>query len=288
MALEHLEGASYGPIRTTVSAAKVAEYLAATRCAEPERWIEVAPPSYAGAVLFVVAPEFLASDAVAGHTAVLIHADQAFSWRKPLPIGRQIDVTARIDRVRGRGGIDFVTFGAAASTGGETLLESVSTFLLGTPVAGESPEPRSEPAVDRRGGWDPGPALDAARIPATTRSASRLDLVRYAGASGDFNPIHFDHDAAVGAGLSGIVVHGLLMGAWLLDTAASFVPGDRPIDRAKIRFRDPLFPAESASLAGAVRESGAEVDLRLVGSDGERRLVTAVVHLTSPIAPTRE
>ena len=84
----------------------------------------MAPPSYAGALLFVVAPQFLASDAVAGHTAVLIHADQTFAWHRPLPIGTEIEVAARIERVRGRGGVDFVTFGAAATADGAAVLES--------------------------------------------------------------------------------------------------------------------------------------------------------------------
>jgi acyl dehydratase len=282
MALEHLEGTTYGPIRTPISAAKVAEYVAATRCAEPERWTEVAPPSYAGALLFVVAPGFLSSEAVAGHTAVLIHADQAFSWHRPLAVGAEVDVTAGVERVRGRGGIDFVTFGAVVASGGEPVLESVSTFLLGREAVGESPVPRPEPVVDRRGGWDPVASPDGDGIRTSTRSASRLDLVRYAGASGDFNPIHFDHDAATGAGLAGVVVHGLLMGAWLLDAAASLVSGDRPLERAKIRFRDPLYAAQPASLSGVVRESGTEVDLRLVASEDDRQLVAAVVHLSTP------
>jgi acyl dehydratase len=287
MALEHLEGTRYGPVRTSISRAKVVDYLVATRCPEPERWMEAAPPAYAGALLFVVAPAFLASEAVAGHTAVLIHADQAFTWHSPLPVGREIEVAGRVDRVRGRAGSDFVTFGVAAASGGEPLLESVSTFVLGAASAGEPSDTRPEPVVARRNGWDPVPALDAGGVPATARSASRLDLVRYAGASGDFNPIHFDHDAAVAAGLSGIVVHGLLMGAWLLDAAASWAAGDRPLERAKIRFRAPLFAAEPATFAGAVRESGAGVDLRLAGAD-ERLLVTATVQFADPIAAAGE
>ena len=53
-------------------------------------------------------------------------------------------------------------------------------------------------------------------------------------------PIHFDHDAAVGAGLAGVVVHGLLMGAWIVDAASGqprlfFQPRHQPVDLLEIR-----------------------------------------------------
>ena len=43
---------------------------------------------------------------------------------------------------------------------------------------------------------------------------SRADLVRYAGASGDFNPIHWNQDFAQGVGLPNVIAHGMFtMGA---------------------------------------------------------------------------
>lgn len=46
------------------------------------------------------------------------------------------------------------------------------------------------------------------------RALDRTDLVRYAGASGDFNPIHYNDAAAEEAGLPGVIAHGMLtMGA---------------------------------------------------------------------------
>ncbi|MDR7382610.1 MaoC family dehydratase [Promicromonospora iranensis] len=47
-----------------------------------------------------------------------------------------------------------------------------------------------------------------------TVTFDRADLVRYAGASGDFNPIHWNDKVAEGAGLPGVIAHGMLtMGA---------------------------------------------------------------------------
>ncbi|NNH22711.1 MaoC/PaaZ C-terminal domain-containing protein [Pseudokineococcus marinus] len=42
-----------------------------------------------------------------------------------------------------------------------------------------------------------------------TFSVHRADLVRYAGASGDFNPIHWSERTAVGVGLPGVIAHGM-------------------------------------------------------------------------------
>ena len=154
-----------------------------------------------------------------------------------------------------------------------------STFLLGAAPAGDRPEPRAEPGVDDRADVEaPVDPVDDA-WPTITRSASRADLVRYAGASGDFNPIHFDHDAAVGAGLAGVVVHGLLMGAWLLQPAAALSVGDRPLAHAKLRFRDPLYAGEAAILTGSIGVSGTDADLRLARATDSSLLVGAKAQL---------
>jgi len=66
-----------------------------------------------------------------------------------------------------------------------------------------------------------------AQLPARTFRITRADLVRYAGASGDFNPIHWSDRVATSVGLPGVIAHGMLtmalageaLAAWLGDTA---------------------------------------------------------------------
>ncbi|MEX1043860.1 MAG: MaoC/PaaZ C-terminal domain-containing protein [Acidimicrobiia bacterium] len=101
-------------------------------------------------------------------------------------------------------------------------------------------------------------------------SASRSDLVRYAGASRDWNPIHWDHEAAVAAGLPGVVVHGLLQSAWVIE--ASVRLGTDPMS-ARFRYRRPLGAAVEARLTGTRRETGASFDL----GDDDGAFLTAVV-----------
>nr|WP_296773459.1 MaoC/PaaZ C-terminal domain-containing protein [Rhodococcus sp. (in: high G+C Gram-positive bacteria)] len=65
---------------------------------------------------------------------------------------------------------------------------------------------------------------------------TRLDLIKYAGASGDFNPIHLDEDTARKMGLDGIIAHGMLsMG--LLGQYAGSVEGAAFVRRLSVRFR---------------------------------------------------
>jgi acyl dehydratase len=66
-----------------------------------------------------------------------------------------------------------------------------------------------------------------AQLPARTFRVTRADLVRYAGASGDFNPIHWSDRVATEVGLPGVIAHGMLtmalageaLAAWLGDTS---------------------------------------------------------------------
>ena len=55
-----------------------------------------------------------------------------------------------------------------------------------------------------------------AEIPVLEKMPMPRQLVMYAGASGDYNPIHYDRDAAAARGLPGIIVHGQLVSACLM------------------------------------------------------------------------
>jgi acyl dehydratase len=74
-----------------------------------------------------------------------------------------------------------------------------------------------------------------AQLPAQTYQVTRADLIRYAGASGDFNPIHWSDRVATGVGLPGVIAHGMFTMAlagravttWLGDAAAVLEYGVR-------------------------------------------------------------
>jgi acyl dehydratase len=66
------------------------------------------------------------------------------------------------------------------------------------------------------------------QFPARTYRVTRADLIRYAGASGDFNPIHWSDRFATSVGLPGVIAHGMLtmalagqaVAAWIGDATA--------------------------------------------------------------------
>ena len=121
----------------------------------------------------------------------------------PIEQGATIEMTGTVERVRERGGAFFVTFAATGTSSGEVVLESRSTFLMSDQAAAETATDRQEPSADDRGpneaAADRHP-LEVGRIVTTPKSASRADLVRYAAATRDFNPLHWDHEAARAAG----------------------------------------------------------------------------------------
>lgn len=268
MPLESLTGRSFGPHPFRVCAEKVSEFVLATGD-DPQRWTRSAPPGFAAVALFAVAPDFLLDPEVAPFTRVLVHADQTFRWHLPWLIEETLSVRGTVDRVRTRGAGSFVLFTMAVdNAAGERVLDSGSTFLMSSESPGTAVEDEAEPPLESRARHDvPVPTAFPAvgqALPTLAKSASRADLVRYAGATRDWNPIHFDHSAARAAGLGGMVVHGLLMSAWATQAGTRMVDLPQPLSEARFRFRTPLRPGEQAEVSGVVEsDDGDSVGLKV-------------------------
>lgn len=80
---------------------------------------------------------------------------------------------------------------------------------------------------------------------------TRTDLVRYQGASGDFNPIHHDETFARSAGLPAPLSLGMFH-AGLLATWATDWLGAESVRRFKVRFAEPVFPGDTLTCDGTV------------------------------------
>jgi len=80
---------------------------------------------------------------------------------------------------------------------------------------------------------------------------------RYAGASGDFNPIHIDNDFAQQVGLPRNILHGLYSMAQVARANAAAAGGDpRSLRRLKVQFRGMGVPESEIKVTGTVREEG--------------------------------
>ena len=112
-------------------------------------------------------------------------------------------------------------------------------------------------------------------LPSQTFPLERATLVRYAGAAGDFNPIHWSQEAAQGAGLPDVIAHGMLTMAmagrvvtdWLGDPGAVLSYG--------VRFTKPIVVSHGVP-------TELEVTGRIRTVDPESR--TAEVELTASVA----
>lgn len=280
--LDEVIGTAYGPLRYRTCVEKVSEFVESTGD-DPGRWVNSAPPSLAGALLFVVAPALLADPRLAEFTGSVIHGDQSFAWYAPIPLETDLEVSGSLIRARERGGVLFAGFDVLVTANSERILDGSSTFLMaaGSPPAGDTAE-EAEPAPAAGSRLDPPPTTPLPpigdEVSPLPRGVSRAGLVRYAAASRDFNPIHWDHTAAVGAGLAGVVVHGLLQSAWLIQAGCRHRHGERPLTTARFRYRAPLRPGVAVSVHGVHKDEGV-LDLRL--SSEAREHVSAVIELES-------
>lgn len=91
---------------------------------------------------------------------------------------------------------------------------------------------------------------------------TRDSLVRYAGASGDFNPIHYRDDIAKAVGLDGVLAHGMLTMGAAVQVAINWISDPGRIVDYGVRFTKPVFvdAAKGAVLtvSGKVGEIDAE------------------------------
>ena len=114
---------------------------------------------------------------------------------------------------------------------------------------------------------------------------TRTDIVRYAGASGDFNPIHHDHAFAKNAGLPDVMAHGMLS-AGLLASALTQWFGAGSVRRYSVRFRSPVWPGDVLTARCAITggaDGGLDLEIGLARASGE-----AVVTGTARVSEGKE
>ncbi|WFE42450.1 MaoC family dehydratase [Micromonospora sp. WMMD998] len=77
-------------------------------------------------------------------------------------------------------------------------------------------------------------------LPVQTYRVNRADLVRYAGASGDFNPIHWSDRTATGVGLPGVIAHGMFTMALVGRAVAGWAGSPDAVVDFGVRFTRPV------------------------------------------------
>jgi acyl dehydratase len=95
-----------------------------------------------------------------------------------------------------------------------------------------------------------------AQIPEVRVTPDKYLTARYAGASGDFNPIHIDEDFAKAVGLPGRILHGLWTMAQVARAQTEAAGGPEHLRRLVVQFRGMGVPEQEVLVSGTVREAG--------------------------------
>ena len=93
-----------------------------------------------------------------------------------------------------------------------------------------------------------------AELPELKVTPDRFLTVRYAGASGDFNPIHIDEEFAKQVGLPGRILHGLWSMAQVARAQTEAAGGPEKLKRLSVQFRGMGVPEQEIVVTGTVRE----------------------------------
>jgi acyl dehydratase len=111
---------------------------------------------------------------------------------------------------------------------------------------------------------DAGQVTVGQTLPPLTVRLTRTALVRYAGASGDFNPIHFSEHYAANVGLPGVIAHGMLTMASALRVVTDWVGDPAKVTSYFVRFARPVVVPDD--------EDGVEVNFTgtVAAVDGNR------------------
>jgi acyl dehydratase len=99
-----------------------------------------------------------------------------------------------------------------------------------------------------------------------TMTITRDSLVRYAGASGDFNPIHYRDDVARSVGLDGVLAHGMLTMGLAGAPVTAWLGNKGFVSSYQVRFTKPVYVPAEGAVTISVSVSLAKIDDPAEGS----------------------
>jgi acyl dehydratase len=101
---------------------------------------------------------------------------------------------------------------------------------------------------------DPSQVKPGDSLPEVAETIERIDLVRYAGASGDFNPIHWNDEVARAVGLPGVIAHGMYSMGVAARMVAGWAGDPAALRRLRVRFSAMIQPGQTLTARGEVTE----------------------------------
>ena len=175
--------------------------------------------------------------------ALMVHGSQEFEWGEPVVAGDTITTQVTVADLYEKDGKEFYVWesesknqdGATDSQG--NLDEHREGRLMAETKTKLKPETGAE-------------------LPALSVTPDKYVPHRYAGASGDFNPIHIDPEFAKAVGLPGNILHGLYTMAQVARAATAAGAGDpRSLKRLSVQFRGMGQPEKEINVTGSVKSA---------------------------------
>lgn len=96
---------------------------------------------------------------------------------------------------------------------------------------------------------------------------TKVQLAQYAGASGDFNPLHLDDDFAKKIGMDGVVAHGMLVMGFLGEYVMKIAGKEARVANFKMRFGKMTVPGDEIRCSGVVERTYEEDGKRWIALD---------------------
>ena len=200
-----------------------------------------------------------------------IHSLQEIETLRPVPFGQEITGTARLDPVKRRGGMEFLSASVALKNDeGQDVLGGKTTVLVIDP---ESISPGGPESTERSATARPSPPSAAVEdlsgdgiLTSVARTITQEQLNAYAQVSGDHNPLHLDPEFAATTQYGGIIAHGMLTLAFISEMMT------RAFGRAwlqngslRVRFKGAAYLGDQVEARGRVTKEATLSQGRQVG-----------------------
>jgi acyl dehydratase len=211
----------------------------------------------------------------------VLHAEQHFEYFAPVRVGDALTVTCAEGRTwtkhgRSGGKLSFREIVKEYRDDRDELVVRARVVLVDTgPSAGGgaaqpvparpgTAQPGDGPVMTARAG---GFAVGQRRQQVVCPEITRTQIVQYAGAAGDYSPLHTDEVQAVRAGFGGVLAHGMMVMAASGGPLADWAGLER-LTRYSVRFLRPVRPGDTLTTAVTVQEvrqaaGGAHVDFAI-------------------------
>ncbi len=267
-----------------VETGKIREYAAATAATAVEygaRRGAPVPPTFLSTVAFweelsdvfetPAARDAFVKAGIVPDVRRLLSLEQEYQYFDDYPrAGDELDPTVRFETAEvkdGRSG-RMLLLRFAVDFAREERVVATARYLSAYVQAVETTSVSTGPAAGRPAAQPDGEALPSR----TFGPISMTDIVRYQGASGDFNPMHHDDDLARSVGYPAAFSVGML-GAGYLATYCVDLFGVEAVRRLRTSFRGLVFRGETLTARGWCTSTGSGRELRLVLENGAGRTV---------------